>query len=36
MKILTASFELKKNAGPLSQGAWHQDKLIDGKPPVIK
>jgi hypothetical protein len=26
----------KKNAGHESQGAWRQDELIGGKPPVIK
>jgi hypothetical protein len=26
----------KKNTGRGSQGAWHQDKLIGGKPPVVK
>jgi hypothetical protein len=32
-----ASVRLKKRiAGRESQGAWHQDKLIGGKPQVIK
>jgi hypothetical protein len=26
----------KKISGLEPQGAWHQDKLISGKPPVIK
>jgi hypothetical protein len=26
----------KKIAGHESQGAWHQDELIEGKPPVIQ
>jgi hypothetical protein len=26
----------KKNSGRESQGAWRQDKLIGGKPPVVK
>jgi hypothetical protein len=30
------SFEKKKNAGLESQGAWRQDELIGGKPPVEK
>jgi hypothetical protein len=33
---MTARVELKKIAGRESQGAWPQDKLIDGKPPIIK
>jgi hypothetical protein len=30
------SFEKKKRSGPEPQGAWHQEKLIDGKPRVVK
>jgi hypothetical protein len=26
----------RKNSGREHQGAWHQDELIGGKPPVIK
>jgi hypothetical protein len=26
----------KKNTGRESQGAWRQDELIGGKPPVVK
>jgi hypothetical protein len=26
----------KKNSGRESQGAWPQDELIGGKPPVVK
>jgi hypothetical protein len=26
----------KKISGRQSQGAWHQDELIGGKPPVVK
>jgi hypothetical protein len=26
----------KKISGRESQGAWHQDELIGGKPPVVK
>jgi hypothetical protein len=34
---MTASVQLeKKNVGRESQGAWGQDKLIGGKPPVVK
>jgi hypothetical protein len=29
-------FQLKKNTGHGSQGAWRQDELIQGKPPVVK
>jgi hypothetical protein len=27
---------LKKNSGRDPQGAWSQDELISGKPPVVK
>jgi hypothetical protein len=27
---------VEKNTGRLSQGAWRQDELIGGKPPVVK
>jgi hypothetical protein len=33
---MTASAKLKKNTGREFQGAYGQDKLIDGKPAVIK
>jgi hypothetical protein len=34
---MIASVQLqKKITGPESQGACRQDKLIDGKPPVLK
>jgi hypothetical protein len=34
---MKASIQLKKRiAGHESQGAWCQDELIGGKPPVIK
>jgi hypothetical protein len=26
----------KKNSAPESKGAWRQDELIGGKPPVVK
>jgi hypothetical protein len=26
----------KKKSGRESQGTWHQDELIGGKPPVVK
>jgi hypothetical protein len=32
---MTASVQLK-NFGRESQGAWSQDELIGGKPPVVK
>jgi hypothetical protein len=31
-----ARVELKKISGSEFQGAWRQDELIDGKPPVMK
>jgi hypothetical protein len=34
---MTASVELKeKISGREPQGAWRQDELIGGKPPVVK
>jgi hypothetical protein len=33
---MKASIQLKKNAGRDSQGAWHQNQPIGGKPPVVK
>jgi hypothetical protein len=34
---MTASVQLgKKISGRASEGAWHQDQLIGGKPPVVK
>jgi hypothetical protein len=33
---MKASIQLKKIAGHESQGAWRQDELIGGKPPVVK
>jgi hypothetical protein len=33
---MTASIQLKENSGRDPQGAWHQDELIGGKPPVVK
>jgi hypothetical protein len=33
---MTASVQLKKKSGREPQGAWHQDKLIGGKSPVVK
>jgi hypothetical protein len=35
---MTAEVQLKerKNDGRESQGAWRQDELIGGKPPVVK
>jgi hypothetical protein len=27
---------IEKNAGRESQGAWRQDEVIGGKPPVVK
>jgi hypothetical protein len=33
---MTASIDLKKNTGRESQGACRQDKLMGGKPLVIK
>jgi hypothetical protein len=35
---MTARVQLKKEniEGRESQGAWRQDKLIGGKPPVVK
>jgi hypothetical protein len=34
---MTASVQLeKKIAGRESQGAWHQEELIGGKPPIVK
>jgi hypothetical protein len=34
---MTARVQLKKKiAGIESQGTWHQDELIGGKPPVVK
>jgi hypothetical protein len=33
---MTASVQLKKNAGRESQGVYRQDKLIGDKPPVVK
>jgi hypothetical protein len=33
---MTARVQLKKTARRESQGAWRQDELIGGKPPVVK
>jgi hypothetical protein len=33
---MTAGVQLKRNSGRQSQGAWRQDELIGGKPPVAK
>jgi hypothetical protein len=33
---MKASIRLKKIPGRKSQGAWLQDKLIGGNPPVVK
>jgi hypothetical protein len=33
---MTERVKLKKIAGREYQGAWRQDELIDGKPPVVK
>jgi hypothetical protein len=33
---MTAGVQLKKIDGRESQGAWRQDELIGGKPPVVK
>jgi hypothetical protein len=33
---MTARFHLKRNFGRQPLGAWRQDELIDGKPPVVK
>jgi hypothetical protein len=33
---MTAGVQLKKNSGRESEGVWRQDKLIGGKPPVVK
>jgi hypothetical protein len=35
-RTMTARFQLKKNSGRGAQGAWRQDELIGGKPPVVK
>jgi hypothetical protein len=34
-KDYETSVQLKKNIGRKSQGAWHQDELIGGKPRSI-
>jgi hypothetical protein len=36
IRAITASVQLKKILVLGSQGAWRQDELTDGKPPVIK
>jgi hypothetical protein len=37
MRTMTVTVQLKKNiSGRESQGAWRQDELIGGKPPVVK
>jgi hypothetical protein len=36
IRTINASVQLKKNTGRGSQGAWRQDELIGGKPPVVK
>jgi hypothetical protein len=37
IRTITASVQLrKKNTGRGYQGAWRQDELIGGKPPVVK
>jgi hypothetical protein len=36
IRAMTAGVRLKKNSGCESQGARLQDKLIGGKPPVMK
>jgi hypothetical protein len=33
---MTSSVQLKKITGRESQGAFRQDELIGGKPPVVK
>jgi hypothetical protein len=32
---MTTRVQLRKKSGRESQGAWRQDELIDGKPPVV-
>jgi hypothetical protein len=36
MRTMTERVQLKRIAGRESHGAWRQDELIDGKPPVVK
>jgi hypothetical protein len=36
IRTITASVQLKKYTGRGSQGAWREDELIGGKPPVKK
>jgi hypothetical protein len=36
VRTMTARVSLKKVAGRDPQGAWRQDELIGGKPPVVK
>jgi hypothetical protein len=33
---MTARDQLKKKSGRESHGAWRQEELIEGKPPVVK
>jgi hypothetical protein len=33
---MTANVQLKKKIDHESQGAWRQEELIGGKPPVVK
>jgi hypothetical protein len=33
---MKADVYLQKNTGRASDGAWRQDELIGGKPPVVK
>jgi hypothetical protein len=35
-KEYESKYSVEKNAGCESQGAWGQDELIGGKPPVVK
>jgi hypothetical protein len=36
IRTMTTSVQVKKVSSRKSQGAWRQDELIDGKPPVVK
>jgi hypothetical protein len=36
IKTMTARVQFKKISGLESQGVWHQDEVIGGRPPVVK
>jgi hypothetical protein len=36
IRTMPAKYLVEKNTGRESQGSWHQNEMIGGKPPVVK